>query len=354
MLVERLIVPAACSPVTDPYYAMTFQHPITGRTGTGAAGTTARWPEITVVGGQPVDMVGTVVSGGLTTASFGISGDDAIWPLSSGGTTNIRLNFYRSGTTTPVNMNAVFTFGDLDTRESNIWTLSDLAGYMITPGSKVKVSMFTPTAIRFDGTIVATDLVTQRYQIWVQNRSQIMGTFGGDPGSATSLDGDVDSSLPPSCEDYGDAPDSYKTLLASDGPRHALNLQLRLGAELEFDGDGQPTQPEPTATTPTAPTTRTASPPPITQSAGQATTVAGLGDQQHRDRGHAGRLDRPQQERHVRHRRAGDRGGAGEQRHGDVPAHLPGLVHQRRHLRAVPALPRHPGRPAAHRRRDRG
>ncbi len=272
VLVERLIVPAACSPVTDPYYAMTFQHPITGRTGTGAAGTTARWPEITVVGGQPVDMVGTVVSGGLTTASFGISGDDAIWPLSSGGTTNIRLNFYRSGTTTPVNMNAVFTFGDLDTRESNIWTLSDLAGYMITPGSKVKVSMFTPTAIRFDGTIVATDLVTQRYQIWVQNRSQIMGTFGGDPGSATSLDGDVDSSLPPSCEDYGDAPDSYKTLLASDGPRHALNLQLRLGAELEFDGDGQPSagaDGDDTNRTDDEDGVAAA----ITQSAGQATTA---------------------------------------------------------------------------------
>ena len=241
VLVERLIVPAACSPVSDPYYAMTFQHPTVNRSGTGAAGTTARWPDVTVVGGQPVDMVATVVSGGVSTSGFGSFLDDANWNLSSGGTTNIRLNFYRSGTTTPVNMNGVFTFGDLDTRESNLWVLSDLAGYMITPGSKVAVSMFSPTVIRFDGTIVGSDLVTQRYQLWFQGRSQIVGTFGGDPGSATSIDGDVDSSLPPSCEDYGDAPDTFKTVLSSDGPRHSFDSRLRLGAAWEFDGDGQPT-----------------------------------------------------------------------------------------------------------------
>ncbi|MEM1270925.1 MAG: GEVED domain-containing protein, partial [Bacteroidota bacterium] len=41
--------------------------------------------------------------------------------------------------------------------------------------------------------------------------------------------------------DYGDAPDSYSTLLASNGPYHELaTFALRLGNQLESDPDGQP------------------------------------------------------------------------------------------------------------------
>jgi len=40
--------------------------------------------------------------------------------------------------------------------------------------------------------------------------------------------------------DYGDAPDTYKTLLASDGPQHALSSSLYLGSSVDADPDGQP------------------------------------------------------------------------------------------------------------------
>ncbi|MBN1558615.1 hypothetical protein JW998_00080, partial [candidate division KSB1 bacterium] len=41
--------------------------------------------------------------------------------------------------------------------------------------------------------------------------------------------------------DWGDAPDSYGTRFASDGPRHVLNPYLWLGATIDPDNDGQPT-----------------------------------------------------------------------------------------------------------------
>src|ERR1043166_6415490 len=40
--------------------------------------------------------------------------------------------------------------------------------------------------------------------------------------------------------DFGDAPDSYRTTLASNGARHLLKQGMRLGAQLDFEGDGQP------------------------------------------------------------------------------------------------------------------
>ncbi len=40
--------------------------------------------------------------------------------------------------------------------------------------------------------------------------------------------------------DFGDAPDSYSTLLASNGPRHAVSTALRLGATVDGEADGAP------------------------------------------------------------------------------------------------------------------
>jgi hypothetical protein len=40
--------------------------------------------------------------------------------------------------------------------------------------------------------------------------------------------------------DYGDLPDSYATLLASNGPRHVMSQNLFLGACVDNDDDGQP------------------------------------------------------------------------------------------------------------------
>ena len=41
--------------------------------------------------------------------------------------------------------------------------------------------------------------------------------------------------------DFGDAPDSYRTTLATDGPSHGLTAGLRIGANTDRDLDGQPT-----------------------------------------------------------------------------------------------------------------
>ncbi len=247
VLVERLIVPSACVPVSQPFYAMTFQHPTINRSGAGEPGTTARWPEVTVVGGRAVDMVATEgttsQSPGLFGNSFASSGDDAIWSLNLGAATNILYAFYLTGTTTPLAVNAAFTVDDLDMGETTIFSTSDVAGYAITPGSAVKVTAPTPAVLRFDGTNASPSgfVLEKRYQFWFQNKSAINILWGGGQQSAFGFDGDADLALPPSCEDYGDAPDSYKTLLASGGPGHAIDLGLRLGTNVEFDGDGQPT-----------------------------------------------------------------------------------------------------------------
>lgn len=40
--------------------------------------------------------------------------------------------------------------------------------------------------------------------------------------------------------DFGDAPDSYRTLLARNGPRHAIGSGLHFGAGVDVDADGKP------------------------------------------------------------------------------------------------------------------
>lgn len=47
--------------------------------------------------------------------------------------------------------------------------------------------------------------------------------------------------LASSLKDFGDAPDSYKTLLASDGSRYQEGVLQRLGGEWDGESDGQPT-----------------------------------------------------------------------------------------------------------------
>ncbi len=274
VLVERLISPAACSPVTDPYYAMTFNS-VTDKTGAGAAGTTARYPNVSVVKGEAVDMIATTGSPGATINANGffVLGDDAAWNLNGSGS-NVQISYawVKAGTTTPVAMNSVWTIGDMDSGERTDYIPdTQVAGYAVTPGSKVSVSQ-TGGRVIFVGTVNGSNDVTQRYQVWFQGKSSVVAQWRGFGSSGFVLDGDGDTPVPKSCDDYGDAPDSYKTLLASDGPHHTVTPGLSLGADSEFDADGQPTagadgddlnrndDEDGVAA-------------PITQSAGQATTV---------------------------------------------------------------------------------
>jgi hypothetical protein len=79
-------------------------------------------------------------------------------------------------------------------------------------------------------------------------QSDIDGTFtrteGTDPTTVTVPAGGTGSDIDgfaPGGIDYGDAPDSYGTLHASNGPYHITGEALRLGtANTEVDIDGQP------------------------------------------------------------------------------------------------------------------
>ncbi|MCC6233925.1 MAG: immunoglobulin domain-containing protein, partial [Verrucomicrobiales bacterium] len=53
------------------------------------------------------------------------------------------------------------------------------------------------------------------------------GGGGGEPGDST--------------RDFGDAPDSYQTLQANDGPRHLPDAGLYFGNRVDLEPDGQPT-----------------------------------------------------------------------------------------------------------------
>lgn len=63
-----------------------------------------------------------------------------------------------------------------------------------------------------------------------------LGSFGGNNSIGNFLD-DVYVS---NSFDYGDAPDSYGTLYASNGPYHAMTGTLYLGAGVTCEGDGKP------------------------------------------------------------------------------------------------------------------
>jgi hypothetical protein len=66
-----------------------------------------------------------------------------------------------------------------------------------------------------------------------------LGSYGGNNSIGNFLD-DVYVS---NSFDYGDAPDSYGTLYASNGPYHAMTGTLYLGAGETCEGDGQPSSP---------------------------------------------------------------------------------------------------------------
>lgn len=242
VLVERLIVPAACAPVSEPFFAMTFLSKQELTPGTGTRGA-VRYPDVTVVDGRPVDVI-IQRSGGevLGTAGFLQAGDDAGWQLNAGGgRTQLTYSFVEAGTTTPIAVNSIWTFNDMDGGEVAQIQKDALAGYAVTPGSKVVITE-EPTYIRFAGTVSGNGAPESRWQMWFQDRTTFVGRWDGFANSGFALDGDNDIPVPQSCDDYGDAPDSYGTTLAGNGARNIASQSLKMGADVEFDADGQPTQ----------------------------------------------------------------------------------------------------------------
>ena len=64
-------------------------------------------------------------------------------------------------------------------------------------------------------------------------------TVTDDDGNSISPSGGATVTL--TGTDFGDAPDTYNTLLNSDGARHTISAGFFLGGSVDADGDGQPT-----------------------------------------------------------------------------------------------------------------
>ncbi|WP_345893921.1 GEVED domain-containing protein [Nocardioides sp. TF02-7] len=254
VLVERLVQPDTCVVDGTEYYAITFAEPQT--TGTGEVGSTARYGGVTVVGGVAVDLVTELVDGtlnpstappngftygGAGTAPGVIGPDDAQWQIT--GDATIRYAFYATGTTTPVDVNAVFTVNDMDgipnMQESATFTRADLADYAISQGSSVTVTEDAET-VTFHGNGNNAGDPPSRFQVVLEGTSTFEVPWAGGSNSGFGFDGDGDIGIQPACDDFGDAPDGYGTTLAEDGPRHRIVPGLLLGSTIDFDTDGRP------------------------------------------------------------------------------------------------------------------
>jgi fimbrial isopeptide formation D2 family protein/uncharacterized repeat protein (TIGR01451 family) len=198
---------------------------------------------VSVVGGQLVDMLATTAPGGNTINAngFEVAGDDANFQLNAAGSAvAFTFTFVKAGTTTPIAMNSVWTVNDMDANEqADIF--SPLTGYAVTPGSLVAVTS-SAGRVTFRGTQSGDGAPESRFQFWFQGITHLDSTWRGFANSGFVMDGDGDVPLPQSCDDYGDAPESYGTTSAANGPHHHVTTStLRLGADSEFDADGLPT-----------------------------------------------------------------------------------------------------------------
>ena len=266
VLVERLVIPATCNPIADPYYALTATS-ITDHLNVNLVNETARYPGVTVVKGVAVDMLAAVTAGRLGSTGFSLNGDDPSWIL-AGTIASVRLSFVVAGTTTPVSVNTALLVNDMDRLEVAAFKKVELEGSAIPAGSKVVVTQDTDRYL-FSGTVTTNPTDPRaRFQVWFKNKSVLNTDWRG---SGFSVDGN--GNLPPSCDDYGDAPDSYKTLFDSDGAHHRVDDNLRLGSKVEIDGEGQPTAAADGDDTDLIDDEDGLSTP-ITQTAGQTTTVA--------------------------------------------------------------------------------
>ncbi|WP_460948300.1 DUF7927 domain-containing protein [Okibacterium endophyticum] len=243
VLFERLVQPDTCTVSGTEYYAFTFAAPV-DRQGNGGVGSTARYENVTVIDGVAVDMVVEVTAGTLSSTGFFFAGgDDPAWNVNANGT--VRYSFYEAGTTTPVDINAVFTVNDMDgtpdtTDEVSTWDADDLAAYAITQGSRVVIAE-SGGSVTFTGHGLNNGDPVSRFQVVLEGKSTFEVKWQGSSNAGFSFDGDGDIGIqPPACQDFGDAPDTYGTDLGNNGPNHTIVPGLMIGSLIDFDPDGQP------------------------------------------------------------------------------------------------------------------
>lgn len=252
VLVERLVQPSVCSASDAEYSAFTFGAPV-DVTGTGETGSSARFENVSVVDGVAVDLVITTIAGRMATGNNPPNGigtgdgtiigaDDAMWNVSSDATLEYR--FFEAGTTTPIDVNAVFTVNDMDgpptvTQERATFSADDITGYAFAEGSLVDVREAGDNLI-FEGNGNNSGDMASRFQVTLEGVNTFQVRWQGFSSSGFGFDGDGDLAIEAACSDFGDAPDTYGTRSASEGAQHEIVPGLTLGSLIDFDANGQP------------------------------------------------------------------------------------------------------------------
>jgi len=122
---------------------------------------------------------------------------------------------------TDANTNGIFDDGDTELESTDV--TNEFGGYFlagVTPGI-VNVRIVTP-------------------EDWVQT-SPASGFFQGTLADGGLLNNVFFGIRNLAVRDFGDLPDTYKTTIAADGPRHFVVSGFRLGSKIDGETDGKPT-----------------------------------------------------------------------------------------------------------------
>ncbi len=118
----------------------------------------------------------------------------------------------------------------------NGWIDANVDGDWDDPGEQ----MFTDVALTSGDNALSFTVSTVPATPEVYARFRLSTVQGLTP-TGLAADGEVeDYKVTVRALDYGDAPTSYGTLLADDGPRHIVDGVTFLGTEVSIEGDGQP------------------------------------------------------------------------------------------------------------------
>ena len=86
-----------------------------------------------------------------------------------------------------------------------------------------------------------TASITPPAGITLRTGDRLVATASDSKGNTSEFSAAIDIAVKlPVGLDFGDAPNSYHTLLASDGPRHSLGAGPVLGKAITADADGKP------------------------------------------------------------------------------------------------------------------
>ena len=134
-------------------------------------------------------------------------------------------------------------YADMDVEASGNWSAKESALDYVIEFSSDSISWVRGTlnSVFEDGWTLASkaeDYVAR----WFTDKAAKFVRIAAQPlGGNHDGNTQIDALIAGKAKDFGDAPDSYKTLLASDGPRYDEGVLQRLGAQWDSEIDGQPT-----------------------------------------------------------------------------------------------------------------